>query len=231
MAAGMRQTAPESTPLRSPSAASTGFETPALRSGGGLPGVPPRQVDHTAVGRWPGVIGQQPLQSLELLRCLRRAVVQHRQQRQGPTRLHSIGILRQGRQGLRTHRLPIAEMAIEHVLLPHHSEHRIQPHRPCRQASGELGEALRKRGACNRMRRAAAPEGITPPTGTLKLMHQLEHTAAAHRLIQPSRRFAHRSLVPFRQHHPFRPCQHRLTVLGADPPSWRPTVCPPWRRP
>ena len=29
MAAGMRQTAPESTPLRSPSAASTGFEPPA----------------------------------------------------------------------------------------------------------------------------------------------------------------------------------------------------------
>ena len=48
-------------------------------------------------------------------------------------------------------------------------------------------------------------------------MHQLEHTAAAHRLIQPPRRFAHRSLVPFRQHHPFRPCQHRPTVLVAAP--------------
>ena len=48
-------------------------------------------------------------------------------------------------------------------------------------------------------------------------MHQLEHTAAAHGLIQLSRRFAHRSLVPFRQHHPFRPCQHRPTVLVAAP--------------
>ena len=138
------------------------------------------------------------MQSLELLCCLRRAVFQHRQQSKGPTRLNSIGILRQGRQGLRTHRLAIAEMAIEHVLLPHRSEHRIQPHRPCRQASGEGGEAFRKGGACNRMRRAAAPEGITPPPGTLELMHQLEHTAAAHRLIQPSCRFAHRSLIPFR---------------------------------